>query len=147
RAAKLEAEANAEKAEQNAAAFWKESEERFGAVTVAEIRALGLNVDLDLAELRTDPKVGLLRLARPLKHTYGPLHQITPFSQNTVNGDFSKNPAFIELREFATMAVLAAGQDFAPLLPPITHDGEKVLDALLSSKGDRLLTRGAGKTA
>jgi hypothetical protein len=147
RAAKLEAEANAKEAERSADALWKESNERFIAATVAELRGVGLQVDLDLAELRTDPKVGLLRLARPLKHTYGPLTSFTPFSTGTIYGDFSKNPAFVELREFATMAVLAAGQAFAPLLPPITHDGQPVTIALLSPDHQTLLTLGKDFTA
>src|SRR5262249_15990854 len=68
------AEAEAKEAEKKSGALWKETELRLNAVHDAEIRGLGLKVDLDLTELRTDPKVGLLRLARPLKHTVGPLH-------------------------------------------------------------------------
>ena len=33
-------------------------------------------------------------------------------------------PKLMPLRQFATMAVLATGQTYAPLLRPITHDGD-----------------------
>ena len=57
-------------------------------------------------------------------------------------------PKLMPLRQFATMAVLATGQTYAPLLRPITHDGDNTFGLrALNSKGDRLLTRGADKTA
>ncbi len=51
------------------------------------------------------------------------------------------------LREFATMVVLISGQGTAPLLRPLSHDGEHVLDSYLSSSGNRLVTLGNDSTA
>jgi tRNA A-37 threonylcarbamoyl transferase component Bud32 len=137
------AEANAKEAERIADALWKETEQRMWAVVAAEIRSLGLQVDVYLAELRTDPKVGLLRLARPLKHTVGPIHQFGPTYEAEVVFDFSeRNRPFIELRQFVTAAVLAAGQDYASLLPPIIHDGQGVAITSLSPNNETLLTLG-----
>src|SRR5262249_17506486 len=56
-------------------------------------------------------------------------------------------PAFVELREFVTAGVLAAGQKYAPLLPPITHDGEPVAFAWFSPDNQTLLTLGTDHTA
>ncbi len=141
------AQASAKEAEQNADALWKQTELHYNAVLDAEFRGLGLQIDLDLAELRTDAKVGLLRLARPLKHTFGPIPIVMQNSHGTMNLDVGENPRFIELREFATMAVLASGQRFAPLLPPITHDGQAIASAWLSPDNQTLLTLGKDYTA
>jgi hypothetical protein len=92
----------------------------------AEMSAAGLQVDLDFAEIKADEKLGLLRLVRTL---------------NSLPADAR------DLREFATAAVLATGQDYAPLLPPITHDGHRVLQADVSPDGRMLLTRGDDFTA
>jgi hypothetical protein len=51
------------------------------------------------------------------------------------------------LREFVTAAALSAGQEFAPLLPPITHDGQPVENAWSSSDGQIVLTLGKDLTA
>ena len=76
-------------------------------------------VDLDLAELRTNPRIGLLRLAHPLKAKY-PLTTYGPNFQSDGQLNISTEPQFVELRQFVTAAVLATGQDYAPLLPPLT---------------------------
>ncbi|HET6573901.1 MAG TPA: serine/threonine-protein kinase [Fimbriiglobus sp.] len=68
----------------------------------AERSAATLQLDLDLAEIRDDSQSGVLRLARTLKRLPADAR---------------------ELREFAVVAVLAVGQEYAPLVPPITHDG------------------------
>jgi serine/threonine protein kinase len=153
-AKRLEAEANAheakknsEWAEANARALGKTAQELEVANVAKQMRILGLQVDLDLAELRTDPRIGLLRLAHPLNDTwevkvYGPNSEGE--GKARINSDY---PPLRELRQFVTAAVLAAGQDYASLLPPITHDGLPIRTSFLSSKGDRLLTRGADKTA
>src|SRR5581483_5974867 len=107
---------------------------------------LGLKVDLDLAELRTDPRIGLLRLAHPLKDAYEVSH-FGPYFHGKTRFSISGHPQFVELRQFVTAAVLATGQDYAPLLRPITHDGLPIRSSFLSAKRGRLLTRGADKTA
>jgi serine/threonine protein kinase/WD40 repeat protein len=154
RAAKLEAvahakeaEQNAEWAEKNAGALSETSEQLFATVIDSEIRGVGLKVDLELAELRMDPRVGLLRLARPLQHTTGPVPLFGPNYHGTTHGTFEKHPKFIELREFVTAAVLAAGQTFAPLVPPIIHDGQPLAIAALSPDHQMLLTLGKDQTA
>jgi serine/threonine protein kinase/WD40 repeat protein len=92
----------------------------------AERNAASLTIDRDLEELRADPKLGLLHLARTAAGV--------PEGAD-------------DLREFATLAVLAAGQQIIPLLPPIRHDGAKILRSHLASGGRRLLTYGEDFTA
>ena len=79
-----EAEANAKEAEENAKEAkknleWSQANERALGQTSNElekvnvtnqIHILGLQVDLNLAEAKTDPRIGLLRLAHPLKDTW-----------------------------------------------------------------------------
>jgi serine/threonine protein kinase len=142
-----EARENLEWSEANSRALSETSEQLFATVIDAEIRGVGLKLDLDLAELRSDPKVGLLRLAHPLKHTTRPVPLFGPNSHGTAQGSFDEQPKFIELREFVTRAVLATGQRFAPLLPPVTHDGHRVVQADVSPDGRTLLTRGDDFTA
>ena len=52
-----------------------------------------------------------------------------------------------ELRQFVAAAVIAVGQDYAPLLPPITHDGQPVVFVTLSPDNQTLLTLGKDYTA
>jgi hypothetical protein len=92
----------------------------------AELTSASLQVDLDLAAVRDDSRLGLLRLARTLKEL----------------------PADAkELREFAAVSVLVVGQQFAPLLPPISHDGHGVVAHQFSPDGLAMLTLGADHTA
>jgi serine/threonine protein kinase len=91
-----------------------------------ERNAASLQVDLDLDETHRDSRLGLLRLARTLKRL----------------------PAHVkELHEFATIGVLAFGQKYAPLLPPITHDGYGVRYQQLSTDARTLITLGDDGTA
>jgi serine/threonine protein kinase len=91
-----------------------------------ERNAASLQLDLDLKEIEDDSRLGLLRLARTLKGLPDDLQ---------------------ELREFATMGVLAVGQRYVPLLPPITHDGHDVSYQQLSPDARTLLTLGVDQTA
>ncbi|HWB10568.1 MAG TPA: serine/threonine-protein kinase [Pirellulales bacterium] len=113
----------AESAEQNA----RDGRQKVDAARrAAERTAASLQIDLDLNEIQDDARLGLLRLARTLKGL----------------------PADVqELREFATVGILAVGQAFAPLLPPITHDGYDVTYEQLSPDARTLLTLGADRTA
>ncbi len=142
-----QAEASANDARANANAWLKVSEQHLEAVIDAEIRGLGLKVDLDLAELRTDPRIGLLRLAHPLKATFKARNYGPNFQGEMTATIHSDHPPLLELRQFVTAAVLATGQNYAPLLRPITHDGLPIRSSFLSAKRGRLLTRGADKTA
>jgi serine/threonine protein kinase len=92
-----------------------------------ERTAAGLQVDLDLAEYRQDSRYGLLRLARTLK---------------------GLPPDLGDLREFLVAAILVGGQKYAPLLPPLTHDGAEVTGIpYLSSDCQTFLTFGKDYTA
>ena len=56
--------------------------------------------------------------------------------------DVTSNP----LDEFLAAAILTTGQDYAPLLPPITHDGLAVQRTEISPDSTRLLTFGTDGT-
>ncbi len=126
-----------------AAGLWRADAERARAVTAegneraerwkadaarraAERAAAGLQIDVNLAECRRDSRTGLLRLSRTLK------------SLPTDCRDY---------REFLTAAVLAAGQSYAPLLAPITHDGQGLDRHQLSPDTRTLITLGVNGTA
>jgi len=51
------------------------------------------------------------------------------------------------LAEFVTAAVLATGQNYAPLLPPITHEGHAVVWQSLSPDATTILTLGTDGTS
>jgi WD40 repeat protein/tRNA A-37 threonylcarbamoyl transferase component Bud32 len=127
----------------------------------AERTANSLQVDLDLAEIASEPQVGLLRLCRTnanmmdetvdliigdimdaaAVHTRA--NQIMQLSAEQT-GLTEEERA---LRESVTAAILVVGQEFAPLLPPITHDGQEIQQSAFAPNGNRLLTRGADNTA
>ncbi len=171
---RIEAEWNETLATHNLDLYHASLNENFKAIEEADARATGLQLDQDSEEIRSNPTVGLLRMARTLKmipknvtRTFSAktdqlkldqlIEQMEKTSQATGKSytiyepGASKvtvgNPRMDPLRQFATMALLATGQAHAPLLPTITHDGLPIRSALLSAKGDRLLTRGADKTA
>jgi serine/threonine protein kinase len=114
-----------------------------------------LKVDADLAQLENEPKVGLLQLCQTLKglpgkHVESPTF-IIPGSRIGETEEYNTgwgedDPRRQELREFVTAAILANGQNYAPLLPPITHDGQKVLHQELSPDFRTLLTLGEDGT-
>jgi eukaryotic-like serine/threonine-protein kinase len=149
-----EARANAKEAEDNLE--WSEANARALGETYRElekvnitnlVHILGLQVDLDLGEARTDPRISLLRLAHPLKDTwdfklYGP--NSIGEAHAKIDSDY---PPLHELRQFVAAAVIAAGQEYAPLLPPITHDGQLVVFVSLSPDNQTLLTLGQDYTA
>ena len=53
----------------------------------------------------------------------------------------------LALSGFASMAILAIGQTYSPLLPPITHDGHPIRGSYRNPAGDRILTLGTEQTA
>ena len=147
RANAQEAKENLEWSEANSRALNETSLQLQERNVTGHIRNLGLQVDLDLAEARINPRISLLRLAHPLKDTW----EMTQYGPNSIGETHARihsdYPPLLELRQFVTAAVLAAGQDYAPLLPPITHDGQAVLFASLSPDNQTLLTLGADHAA
>ena len=92
----------------------------------AELTAADLQVELDLKVVQEETPVGLLRLARTL-------HSIPPEAKT--------------LREFVTTAILATGQLYAPLTPPLTHDGHNIVRHEFSPDGRRVITLGEDRQA
>jgi hypothetical protein len=115
-----EAQRQREEAEQSKDAWLKVSELYWEAATDAEIRAGRARLDADLLAHAhtTDKMAGLLRLARPLKDAVT-TPAIGPNFSGTTLTYFRKNPEFMRLREFQTAAVITAGQEFLPLVPPV----------------------------
>jgi hypothetical protein len=91
-----------------------------------ELTAADLQVELDLQAVEEDTRIGLLRLARTLP-------TIPPEAQT--------------LREFVTTAILAAGQLYAPLAPPLTHDGHDIAHHEFSPDGQLIVTLGEDRQA
>ena len=159
RRAELAAEKNAKESDENANLYWKVAEKELDARNNLSLARDSLRIDLDLAEIQDDKRIGLLKLVRDCPW-YSPtslLVEVTdPYWTAMTNPQTLKPPGVNlkdfpfkrdKIREFATMAILANGQSFAPLLPPITHDGREVLSSHLNSSGQRLLTRGTDMTA
>lgn len=119
---RIEAERNSKEAQANA--------------ELAELKANSLQIDLDLAAVESDSKTGLLRLVRTLKKLPAlPARRLEHPHHNEER----------QLREFLVAAVLAAGQDRAPLLPPLRYDGggkEGPDQICLSPDGQTILTLG-----
>jgi hypothetical protein len=118
-AKRVEAENQTAKAELFAADNFKLHEVYMAAAEEAEIRNAGARLDADLLECKSDPRVGLLRLARPLKDHIGPLVIDFPSGKETHWQGFENEPEFVKLREFQAAAVITSGQDFVPLVPPL----------------------------
>lgn len=138
---RIESEANAEQAKQNADAWSRVSEMHFEAAVDAEIRSVSARLDADLLEYKSDPRLGLLRLARPMNHSFGPLPTIGPNFTGETYGSFKENVEFAKLREFQTAAVIAAGQEFVPLVPPLDES-----DVAETSPDGRLHLTGRERT-
>jgi serine/threonine protein kinase len=145
---RMQAERSAREAEANLDYALRASQRIQDARVDAEVRNLSLQVDLNLAEILTDRRVGLLRLAQPMTARIGPIE--TPIPATATDGmelRFDENPEFRSLREFVTAVVLFAGQDYGQLLPPVTHDGHEVTRLWCSPDCRLLLTLGADATA
>jgi tRNA A-37 threonylcarbamoyl transferase component Bud32 len=109
------------------------------ALEESKLAALSSQIDSDLAEIKLDRRIGLLKLARTLKAR-------NP-SEPAGNQPDELRHKRRELREFATMAVLATGQAFATLLPLFSHDEQAPRQSEFSSNLPRLLTAGSDRTA
>lgn len=129
-AKQVEAQEQAAKAELFAADYRKLSSVYWEAAIAAEIRSASARIDADLLEYKADPRVGLLRLARPLKDFVGPLEIDFPSGTKKHSRSFENEPEFLKLREFQTAAVISAGQEFVPLVPPfVTPDQSSVTES------------------
>ncbi len=120
-AKRVEAEEQRQEAEDNKNAWLNVSEVYWEAAVEAEIRGVGARLDADLLEYKADPRVGLLRLARPLNDSVT-TPSIGPNFNGTTFTTFKKNPEYVKLREFQAAAVISAGQQFVPLVPPLDRN-------------------------
>ncbi|MBX9579006.1 MAG: protein kinase [Gemmataceae bacterium] len=127
RAKEQEAQEQRDKAERLFATASSLQEGYLEAAVEAEIRNNGSRLDADLLEYKSDPRVGLLRLARPLKGRIGPIKSDFPAPNAEHWMGFEDDPELKKLREFQTAAVIAAGQEFVPLVPPLdTNKVERI---------------------
>lgn len=120
---RIEAEEQRQVAEDNKNAWLEMSDVYMKAAVRAEIRNAGARIDADLLEYKADSRVGLLRLARPLKDFVGPLPLNGPNMEGTFTEGFNHDFEFVKLREFQAAAVISAGQEFVPLVPPLEAAG------------------------
>ncbi|MFO0842621.1 MAG: hypothetical protein U0797_09540 [Gemmataceae bacterium] len=141
---RIEAEENAQRADYNAGAFQGAMLAANEMQIDAEQTSLSLQVDLDLMELRQDPQIALLRLCRTRKVIAEKLERFKNLDTMRPTDELAR--ATQDLDEFITAAILAVGQDYAPLLPPITHEGTMVLHHELSPDFRTLLTLGQDGT-
>ncbi|MCY2984181.1 MAG: serine/threonine-protein kinase [Planctomycetota bacterium] len=123
-AKRFEAEEQRKKAEENGDAFFKANGAYLNLAMEAEIRGNSARLDADLLEIKSDARVGLLRLARPLKDFVGPLPLIAPgvaddTGTTTYRPSLEDVPELQKLREFQAAAVIFAGQRFVPLVPAL----------------------------
>jgi serine/threonine protein kinase len=82
-------------------------------------------VDAALLEYKLDPRLGLLQLARSLRTLTPEMHRRYPLEGGgeIVLGAHAEHLAEMKsLREFVTAAVISAGQEYAPLLPPLNPE-------------------------
>ncbi len=133
-----EAQEQREEAEQNKDAWLKVSEVYWEAAVEAEIRSAGARIDADLLEYKADARVGLLRLARPLKNSVT-TPSIGPNFSGTTFTTFEENPDFVKLREFQTAAVISSGQEFVPLVLPFELPYEMSWPGEVSSDSRRCI--------
>jgi serine/threonine protein kinase len=146
-----ESDENARLAQSNATLYAEAFCKAENAREEAQLSAFSLQIDLDSAEIKTDPRVGILRLARTIKTLPIDEHvrhvKVADTAEITLEPIGSLLTKQRELREFGTAAIMTNGQRYAPLLSPINHDGQKILSYSLSPDGTSLLTLGADGVA
>lgn len=119
---KIQAEAASKVATEKSGLLAIEAMLHMSARLEAEEAAEGLKVDLDLSELNRDSRLGLLRLVKPYVRKLEDIHvQVTADDGSDIGFHPSKveTPRSKALHEFKTLTVLASGQQYASLLPPI----------------------------
>ncbi|MFO0935553.1 MAG: serine/threonine-protein kinase [Gemmataceae bacterium] len=137
-------------AEKNAEAFYGAMSKADNALQQLELTALNQRIDTDLAAISKYPRphTGLLRLARTLVAVNPQIHR-----RYSLEGGgeivFQAQQDFIAkqlaLREYLVVAILAAGQEYGSLLPPITHDGVSITELKISQDSQFLITLGADR--
>lgn len=140
-AKRIEAEEQRREAERLFATNSALTEVYLDAAAEAEIRSNSLRLDADLLEYRSDSRIGLLKLARPLTDILGPIKMDSPLPNSMHWVGFEDNPELQKLREFQAAAVIAAGQEFVPLLPPLNES-----DVVETSPDGRLHLTGRERT-
>ena len=110
----------------------------------SKVDAASLKLDLDLAELKVDAKFGLLRMLETIQALdTTPTERKEHFNSDLFDERYEKLDARKKtVSEFATAAVLTTGQNYAPILPPLTHDGILVRSCQLSSDARVAMTLG-----
>jgi eukaryotic-like serine/threonine-protein kinase len=122
-------------------AIWEITEDR----AKAEVELKSRKIDIALLELQRDSRLGVLLLAATHASDPGEFSLKMP---NFINGSTTntiklRNVAGYEaLNEFITAAVLTTGQEYAPLLPPIMHDGGAIRSCQLSFDARVAMTLG-----
>ena len=143
----IESDKNAKRAERNEELYREVSLENMFGRMDAEVKSLGLRVDLDLNELKIDQAVGLLKLARPMQTTFGPLLRDVPQDEQLLHFEttfsFENRGDYQALREYVTATVITVGQlYYAHLRPPLPQDRDEQLDYMYSPDGSTFLTVG-----
>ena len=110
----------------------------------AEVQLKSRNIDLALLELKSDERVGILRLTA--MHASDP-KQFSLTMPNFGKGGSTRNTlplssieGYDDLNSFTTAVIMATTQDYAPLLPPLTRDALGFEVSRLSPDGLSLLT-------
>jgi WD40 repeat protein len=135
-------------AEENAKLHRQQVKVNILARAEAETTAASLQIDLNLAEIEADVKVGLLQLANPIKQLQSTsLEDLSVSDQEINKGAKIQNtiPDKIQaLRQFQTAAILTSGQHFSPLLPPLRHEEiyANYPDYAISPRGTTIITWG-----
>jgi hypothetical protein len=151
-AKRIEAEEQRAYAEKQQERATKLSTIHLEAMLDAKLRAASSRIDADLLEWKADPRIGLLRLAKPLDTGIGVVNLGEDVDGGTIrmSGSIDENPEFVKLREFQAAAVITAGQEFVPLVPPLetacgdrdpTIWGRKGRDVFQSANDPRLFER------
>ena len=99
------------------------------------IAGSSLQIDLDLAEVKIEPRTGLLRLARTA-------HALSNTEVPRPTGQVADDPVsrLRDLRTFTAAAIIALGQDYAPLMPPLLNGAQKPYRSHTGPDGRSLLT-------
>ncbi|MFM7168524.1 MAG: hypothetical protein ACKO3T_25045, partial [Planctomycetaceae bacterium] len=139
RVSEHEAHQQRQEAENNKNAWLEISDVYMEAAIEAEIRSSSARLDADLLEYKADSRVGLLRLARPLKDRFT-IPAIGPNFSGT-NYITLTGTEFVVLREFQAAAIISAGQEFVPLVPPLAPTISNA-----TSRDERLFLAGNERT-
>lgn len=150
------AEANAKKAEDKAdeaelyvKLFRETAEEQMIANYEKDLVSVGLQLDNNALAEKNDHRVGLLRRLKLREQLVMHVPELVTWKMKgglDLRFELPKSLSdqYRAMEQFITAATIVRGQEFAPLLPPITHDGIPVQqsDRQTSPNQQTLLTRG-----